>query len=73
MELCEGKLIRQGAEGRIYEGIFLGRPCVIKERFPKTYRHPSLDERLTKERMRGEIRGILRSKSVGKIHTVNSF
>lgn len=59
------KLIRQGAEGRIYTGLFLGRKCIVKERFPKTYRHPALDERLTKERMRGELRGILRSKAVG--------
>lgn len=60
-------LMRQGAEGRIYQGVFLGRKCVVKERFPKTYRHPDLDERLTKERMRGELRGISRSRAVGEL------
>jgi TP53 regulating kinase-like protein len=60
------RLVSQGAEGRIYEGSFLGRKCIVKERFTKTYRHPALDERLTKERMRGELRGIIRSKSIGR-------
>ncbi len=26
--------------------------CIIKERFVKTYRHPDLDDRLTKERIK---------------------
>jgi TP53 regulating kinase-like protein len=63
-------LVGQGAEGRLFEGTsFLGTSKVIlvKERFPKTYRHPELDARLTKERMRAELRGILRAKSIGKV------
>jgi len=58
-------LVYQGAEARLYEGMFHGRKCIVKERFTKTYRHPDLDERLTKDRMRGELRGLLRAKSIG--------
>jgi len=61
------KLFKQGAEARLYLSTFLGRKCVVKERFKKTYRHPDLDDRLTKERMRGELRGILRCKNIGEM------
>lgn len=59
------ELIQQGAEGRIYSTNFLGHKSIVKERFRKTYRHPELDERLTKDRMRAELRGITRSKAIG--------
>ena len=36
---------------RIYEASFLQRPAIVKERFKKEYRHPSLDEKLTKDRL----------------------
>ncbi|XP_043946236.1 EKC/KEOPS complex subunit TP53RK [Protopterus annectens] len=58
-------LIKQGAEARVYRGMFLGRPCVVKERFPKSYRHPVLDERLTRRRTAQEIRSILRCRKAG--------
>lgn len=59
------KLIKQGAEARIYVQQYLGKPTIIKERFVKKYRHPSLDEYLTKERIKAECRAILKSRSVG--------
>ncbi|KAK3921700.1 EKC/KEOPS complex subunit TP53RK [Frankliniella fusca] len=59
------ELFKQGAEGRLYKGTYLGRPAVVKERFKKFYRHPDLDEHLTKERMKAEARAIVRSKTAG--------
>lgn len=50
----------QGAESRVYFGTFKGKPAVKKERFVKTYRHPSLDEQLTRQRSRAEVRAINR-------------
>lgn len=64
---CDKVLLKQGAEARLYMGDFLGRKSVIKERFAKKYRHPELHERLTKERMRAELKGILRCKQIGEL------
>lgn len=36
---------------RLLVSTFLGRPCIIKERFAKKYRHPDLDKRLTQQRI----------------------
>lgn len=58
-------LIRQGAEARLYVGTFLGQESIVKERFSKKYRHPQLDERLTKERLKGEVRSLMRCKLAG--------
>ncbi len=44
-------LLKQGAEGRVYTLTYLGRPCVVKERFNKRYRIAALDSKLTKERV----------------------
>lgn len=56
----ELKLYKQGAEARLYQGEYFGKPCVVKERFPKRYRHPKLDELLTHERLRSEVRAMAR-------------
>jgi len=55
-------LLRQGAEAKIYTGIFLGQKSIVKERFSKKYRHPQLDDRITKERLKGEVRSLMRCK-----------
>ncbi len=49
-------LITQGAEGRLYKTTHLlpDRPCALKYRPPKPYRHPILDARLTKARLASE-------------------
>jgi TP53 regulating kinase-like protein len=59
------KLIKQGAEAKLYEGNYLGRPTIVKERFKKSYRHVDLDNLLTKERMKSEARALLRCKFAG--------
>lgn len=59
------KLMKQGAEAKLYEGNYLGRPTIVKERFKKSYRHVDLDNHLTKERMKSEARALLRCKLAG--------
>ncbi|XP_065098077.1 EKC/KEOPS complex subunit TP53RK [Paramisgurnus dabryanus] len=63
--LVDGQVIKQGAEARVYRGKFLGRSVIIKERFPKLYRHPLLDEKLTRRRTAQEVRSILRCRRAG--------
>eukprot|EP00037_Helgoeca_nana_P015538 m.145268 g.145268 ORF g.145268 m.145268 type:complete len:216 (+) comp23065_c0_seq3:435-1082(+) len=58
-------VLAQGAEAKVYIDRFLGRDVIVKERFPKRYRHPELDAKLTKQRILGEVRAIARCKDVG--------
>ncbi|XP_014675913.1 PREDICTED: TP53-regulating kinase-like [Priapulus caudatus] len=58
-------LLKQGAESKIHAVTFLGLPTVVKERFPKTYRHPALDASLTRERMKAELRAIAKCRQIG--------
>jgi len=65
-DFSEFTLLKQGAEAKLKVGTFLGgRKAILKERFSKKYRHPDLDAKLTKERFRGEIRSLMRAKTVG--------
>lgn len=66
--LKEAQMIKQGAEARVYRGTFLGRSVIIKERFPKLYRHPEVDEKLTRRRTTQEVRSILRCRRAGQYH-----
>ncbi|NXW45943.1 PRPK protein, partial [Nyctiprogne leucopyga] len=59
------QLVHQGAEARVYRGLFLGRPTVAKLRIPKRYRHPALEERLSRRRMAQEARSLLRCRRTG--------
>ncbi|XP_001379393.2 EKC/KEOPS complex subunit TP53RK isoform X2 [Monodelphis domestica] len=59
------ELVKQGAEARVYRGRFLGRAAVIKERFPKRYRHPVLDMRLSRRRTVQEARALMRCRRAG--------
>ncbi|KTW29404.1 Kae1-associated kinase Bud32 [Pneumocystis carinii B80] len=56
-ENTEKILIKQGAESIVYKTLFLtGIICLLKVRPAKLYRHPLLDERLTKHRINIEAR-----------------
>ncbi|KAG5439766.1 hypothetical protein PCANB_000048 [Pneumocystis canis] len=56
-ENAERLLIKQGAESLTYKTLFLPEvTCLLKIRLPKPYRHPILDERLTKHRICVEAR-----------------
>lgn len=57
------KILKQGAEAKLYICKYLGQPTLIKERFQKNYRHPDLDASITKERMKNEARSIVRCKT----------
>ncbi|XP_071524643.1 EKC/KEOPS complex subunit Tp53rkb [Panulirus ornatus] len=59
------ELLTQGAEGRVYAAQWLGRPVIIKHRFPKQYRHPDLDNFITHERMKAEARALTRCRTFG--------
>ncbi|XP_023147824.2 EKC/KEOPS complex subunit TP53RK [Amphiprion ocellaris] len=63
--LKTAELLKQGAEARVYRAEFLGKPTIVKERFPKRYRHPTLDEKLTHRRTTQEVRSILRCRRAG--------
>ncbi|KAK0728697.1 Serine/threonine-protein kinase BUD32 [Lasiosphaeria miniovina] len=60
-------LISQGAEGRLYKTTHVqrDRPCVLKYRPPKPYRHPILDARLTKARITSEAKVLERCYRAG--------
>ncbi|KAK4144267.1 kinase-like domain-containing protein [Dichotomopilus funicola] len=60
-------LITQGAEGRLYKTTHLlpSRPCALKYRPPKPYRHPILDARLTKARLASEAKVLERCRREG--------
>ncbi|KAH7092252.1 serine/threonine-protein kinase bud32 [Paraphoma chrysanthemicola] len=59
--------ITQGAEALVYKTTFLTphTPVVVKYRPPKPYRHPTLDKRLTKQRLLAEARSLVRCKKEG--------
>ena len=58
-------LVQQGAEARVYRSDFFGKPVIIKERFVKAYRVPSLDQKLTHRRMNQEVRSMARCRKNG--------
>ena len=47
---------------RLYEGTFLGKPVIIKQRFSKKYRHSVLDSKLTQARFK-QVRAMLESNA----------
>lgn len=59
------EIFKQGAEGKLFLSEYEGKPCLVKERFVKQYRHPDLDKHLTKERIRTEVKSIARSRAAG--------
>ena len=64
-------LISQGAEARVWKvPKFIGtktgsKAAICKERFSKAYRHPKLDESLTKSRTKAEARSLYRCRRGG--------
>jgi TP53 regulating kinase-like protein len=60
-------LITQGAEGRLYQTTYLrpDLPCALKYRPPKPWRHPVLDQRLTRHRILSEARILAKCRRDG--------
>tara|TARA_Y100001970_G_scaffold30856_1_gene38310 strand:+ start:19869 stop:20501 length:633 start_codon:yes stop_codon:yes gene_type:complete len=54
-----------GAEAKVNLGSWLGRKVVLKKREPKEYRHPSLERRLTRQRLTTEARILTRMQLIG--------
>lgn len=60
-------LISQGAEAKVYRTTLHtgGEPVLVKYRFSKQYRHATLDATLTRARVAGEARALLRCLRCG--------
>ncbi|KAI6659986.1 TP53-regulating kinase-like [Oopsacas minuta] len=59
------ELFKQGAEARIYKSSIFNKPCIVKERFLKCYRHPTLHKKLSDKRMIQEARSLVRCHTIG--------
>ncbi len=59
------KLIKQGAEAKLYQGTYENNEVLIKERFKKTYRIQDLDKSLNKKRTKIEEKLLNRSLALG--------
>jgi len=59
------KLIKKGAEGDIYLTKFDNVPAILKTRKTKPYRHPTLDNKIRKQRTIREASILSEAKSIG--------
>lgn len=59
------KLIKKGAEGDIYVTKFNEHPAILKTRKAKPYRHPTLDNKIRKQRTIREASILVEAKSFG--------
>lgn len=59
------RVVRQGAEAKVWETQEVKRNVIVKHRFSKSYRLPELDRELTLSRLRQEVRSILRARKLG--------
>ena len=58
---------KQGAEAKVYVTTFLDKKCLVKERFKKLYRHPELEKSLTTQRLKNEVRALVKCRQCGKL------
>jgi len=63
--ITRGELIKKGAEASVYRAGWYGYDCVFKERVPKTYRNPVLDQQLRTSRTKKEVRLIHQVRECG--------
>ncbi|EJD50358.1 hypothetical protein AURDEDRAFT_160260 [Auricularia subglabra TFB-10046 SS5] len=66
--LSDADLVSQGAEAKVYRVQLHPPPAArvcIKHRFPKTYRHPTLDSSLSRARLQAEARVLVRCLRAG--------
>ena len=59
------EIVRRGAEAEIGRDIWMEREVIVKNRVPKTYRHPALDISLRASRTRNEARLIRDARILG--------
>ncbi len=65
VDLSKYTLLKQGAEAKLHVGTFLGKKAIVKERFSKKYRHPDLDQKINRDRLKAEARALARCKTIG--------
>jgi Kae1-associated kinase Bud32 len=56
MKLVQEEFIAKGAEAMVFRGKFLDLPVIIKQRLPKSYRLPQIDQTIRLQRLRAEAR-----------------
>ena len=52
----QSEILHKGAEAVVISGYWMGAKAVLKIRNPRSYRHPDLDRRLTRQRLSVEVR-----------------
>ena len=65
MKLIQGEKIAKGAEAVIFRGTFLQNSIAVKQRLPKTYRHPEIDKRIRIHRLRSEAKVMTSARKIG--------
>ena len=59
------EVLHEGAEATLTGGHWMGIPAVLKVRRSRSYRHPDLDKRLTKQRLTVEAKVLSKLSSLG--------
>merc|ERR1712142_149581 len=59
------EVYKQGAEAKLFKCQMYGRDVIVKQRFTKKYRHPQLDQKLTRKRTLQEARAMLKCRKAG--------
>ncbi len=65
MKLVQAERIAKGAEAVIFKGTFLKEVITIKQRIPKSYRHPEIDQRIRLQRLRSEAKVMTSARKLG--------
>eukprot|EP00918_Siedleckia_nematoides_P071973 GHVU01157245.1.p1 GENE.GHVU01157245.1~~GHVU01157245.1.p1 ORF type:complete len:279 (-),score=39.23 GHVU01157245.1:265-1101(-) len=67
LRVCNGAadVLFQGAEARVYRTTVVGKEAVLKHRFPKRYRHPTMDASICWTRTVNEARNMFKCRSAG--------
>ncbi len=65
MKVEKQRMITKGAEAEVWKGEWRERDIVIKKRVKKGYRHPELDEKVRKMRVRKEARLLREARKAG--------
>ena len=66
-------LIAQGAEAKIYLDILADSPTIYKQRIPKSYRLPQLDEKIRKSRTKSEAKILEKAGKIINTPKVNKI
>ena len=59
------KILSRNAEAVVYSGRYLDRDVVLKQRIPKKYRHPRLDQNIRNARLMREVKVLILAKKNG--------